>query len=204
MIESILLVLSICIDSFVCSIAYGCNKIKVPIYSSMLISIICTLILGISLFLGNIFKVFIPINYCRFFSFFILLILGLYRLFEGVFKSILRKKYIDDKPIKLKLFDFILLIYVDETMADIDNSKILSLKESIYLAIALSLDSLAVGIGASLAMKNYILTIILSLIINLLTIIIGVFIGRSITRKINLNLSWISGAILIILAFFKV
>ena len=204
MLESILLVLSICIDSFVCSIAYGCNKIRVPIYSSLFISIICTTILGASLFLGNIFKTFLPIDFCRLFSFIILLILGLYRLFEGVFKSVLRKKYIAEKPIKLKLFDFILLIYVDETMADIDNSKILSIKESIYLAIALSLDSLAVGIGASLAMKNYILTMILSLVINLLTILVGVFIGRSITRKINLNLSWLSGAILIILAFLKV
>ena len=204
MLESILLVLSICIDSFVCSIAYGCNKIKVPFYSSLFISIICTTILGASLFLGNIFKIFIPLHYCRSFSFTILLILGLSRLFEGVFKSLLRKKYISEKPIKLKLFDFILLIYVDETMADIDNSKILSIKESIYLAIALSLDSLAVGIGASLAMKNYILTMILSLIINLLTILIGVFIGKSITRKLSLNLSWLSGAILIVLAFFKV
>jgi putative sporulation protein YtaF len=108
-------------------------------------------------------------------------------------------------PLTFKIFDFkfILEIYANETKADYDKSKILTSKEAIYLATALSLDSLAVGFGSSLGNVRYLEVIILSLIIGLISLLCGVILGKKFIEKIDVNLSWLSGAMLIVLAILR-
>ena len=91
---------------------------------------------------------------------------------------------------------------MDEIKADFDNSKILSLKR-LYLGIALSLDSLAIGFGSSLRNINCIGVISLSLIANMVAIWGGLAIGKRFIERTKVNLSWLAGIILIILAFLK-
>ncbi len=206
MIESLLLVSSVCIDAFVASIAYGTNKIKIPITSALIISSVGSIILGISLFAGGFIKDFLPGKLPVILSFSILMIIGIYRLFEGIFKSYIQRKSALDKPLKFKIFDinFVLQVYADETKADFDKSKVLTLKESLYLATALSFDSLAVGFGSSLAGTGYIETICLCFIAGVTLVLLGVFIGKKLLEKSNVNLSWLSGIILMILAVNKI
>ena len=83
MVQSLILVLSLCIDTFVTSIVYSSNKIKIPVVSGLIIDTICSLFLAISLFFGYLIKDFIPINIASTISFLLLLILGVYRLFEA-------------------------------------------------------------------------------------------------------------------------
>jgi len=71
------------------------------------------------------------------------------------------------------------------------------------LAIALSLDSLAIGFGSSLGNINYFNVILLSLVSDMIAIWLGLFIGRKFVEKSKLNLSWLAGIILIILAVLK-
>ena len=134
-----------------------------------------------------------------------LMFLGVYYLFESLVKTFLEKKSDSSPKLKFKLFNvwFIIDIYIDETKADLDNSKILSSKEALYLAIALSLDSLAIGFGSSLGNINYLNVILLSLVSDMIAIWLGLFIGRKFVEKSKLNLSWLAGIILIILAVLK-
>lgn len=205
MIESLLLVSSVCIDAFVASIAYGTNKIKIPLLSAIIISAVGSLILGFSLFVGSLIKELLPSFLPSILSFCILMILGIYRLFEGLFKNYIQKKERLDKPLKIKVFDmnFVIQVYADETKADFDKSKILSTKEAFYLAFALSFDSLAVGFGSSLGGGNYLLTILLCFIIGFICVVSGTCLGKKIIEKSNFNLSWLSGVILMILAINK-
>lgn len=205
MIEILLLVSSVCLDAFVASIAYGTNNIKIPLPCSILISFIGSLMLGISFIIGGTLKDYLPADISIFVGFSILMILGIYRLFEGLFKAFIRNGYKNDKPLTFKLFDinFVLKVYADETMADFDKSKVLSLKESLYLAIALSFDSLAVGLGGSLLTGNYINTVIVCFVIGIIAIICGVYLGKKLVTKTNLDLSWLSGLTLMLLAFKK-
>ncbi|MGN0144443.1 MAG: sporulation membrane protein YtaF [Clostridium sp.] len=206
MLISLLLVSSLCIDSFVASIAYGTSKIKIPPKSIIIINLVCTLTLAVSLFVGSIFKSFLPGNLPAALGFIILMSLGIYRLFEYFFKSYISKRSKCDHPLKFKIFDFnfILQVYADETKADFDKSKYLSPKESFYLALALSLDSLAVGFGSSLGSINYIQTLILCFAMGVLAVSVGVFLGKKFSEKLHLELSWLSGALLIILAIIRV
>ena len=205
MLQSLLLVFSLCLDTFVASIAYGTDKIKIPFYSSIIINLVCSSFLGIALFLGDLLNNFMPINVATYLSFFLLLGLGIYRVFEVFCKKYIKKFSNKDKPLTFKVFDFkfVLQIYADEIKADYDNSKLLSAKEAFYLAIALSLDSLAVGFGSGLGYVNYEQVIILCFLVGIVCLRVGSQLGRHFANIINVNLSWLSGVLLIILAFIR-
>ena len=206
MVQSLILVLSLCIDTFVTSIVYSSNKIKIPVVSGLIIDTICSLFLAISLFFGYLIKDFIPINIASTISFLLLLILGVYRLFEAFFKNLIKKYYDKGSPLTFKIFEFkfILQIYADEVKADLDESKILSPKEAFFLAVALSLDTLTVGFGCSLGTVNYLATVLLSFLVGALLLVLGGYVGKNISKNYNLNLSWLSGVLLIILAFIRI
>jgi len=206
MLESLLLVSSLCIDSFVASIAYGTSKIRIPTLSAIIINLVCTLTLACSLFIGSIFKSFLPGNLPATLGFLLLMAIGIYRLFEYLFKAYISKYSKSNSPLTFKIFDFkfVLQVYANEIKADFDNSKCLNVKESFYLALALSLDSLAVGFGSSLYSINYTQVLILCFIIGILSVSIGVFLGRKFAQKLHLELSWLSGVLLILLAIIRV
>ncbi|MBQ9000125.1 MAG: sporulation membrane protein YtaF [Clostridium sp.] len=206
MVQSLILVLSLCIDTFVTSIVYSSNKIKIPVVSGLIIDTICSLFLAISLFFGYLIKDFIPINIASTISFLLLLILGVYRLFEAFFKNLIKRYYDKGSPLTFKIFEFkfILQIYADEIKADLDESKILSPKEAFFLAVALSLDSLTVGFGCSLGTVNYLATVLLSFLVGALLLVLGGYVGKKISKNYNLNLSCLSGVLLIILAFIRI
>ena len=189
--ETILLVLTLSLDAFVASLAYGSRKIKIPFVSIIIINIVCTFLLTISLFGGSVIKKILPGNVAIMISFTILMLLGIYYLFEGITKAYLEKKLDKTRKIKLKIFDiwFIVDIYVDETKADYNHSNDLDYKEAVYLAVALSLDSLAVGFGSALGNINYVNVVILSLVVGILSIRTGLLIGEKIAKKSKVNLS---------------
>lgn len=203
--ETILVVFALSLDAFVASIAYGTNKIKMPFKSMVVIDVICTSFLALSILLGTLVKNVLPLNTTIIISFVILLLLGIFYLLEGIIKAYIKKKMILDKKMEFKLFDiwFMIDLYIDGTKADLDNSKSLSSKEALYLAIALSLDSLAIGFGSSLGDINCSQIILLSLIFNMIAIWGGLAVGKRLVEKTTIELSWLAGIMLIILAFLK-
>lgn len=205
MFQSFLLVLSICIDTFVASVSYGVDKIKIPFKSVVLINFVCSLFLGFSLLVGYIFKDLLSPDFASFLSFVLLLSLGVYRIFESFFKSYFNKFSKIKKPISFKLFDFhfVLEVYANEVKADFDNSKTLSLKESIYLASALSFDSLAVGFGISLIDINNFEVILMNFLIGIISVLGGVYFGRLFSKLSKFNFSSLSGFLLVALAFIR-
>ncbi len=206
MLQSLLLVLSLCLDTFLASIAYGTEKIKIPLSSSIIINLVCSSFLAISLLLSNILNDFITIGIANILSFLLLLSIGIYRIFEAFFKKYIRKFSNINTPLTFKVFDFkfVLQIYADEIKADYDKSKLLTAKEAFYLSVALSLDSLAVGFSSGLVYVNYIQVIVLCFLVGMICIILGSYLGRYFTNIINMNLSWISGVLLIILAILRI
>lgn len=206
MLESILLVLSLCVDACVASFAYGTNKIKIPIKSNLVLTAISTLFLMISLGIGSFIQDLLPNDLASFICFIILFLLGFMRLFEGLLKNYLNKKALSPHNIEMTLFNFklVLNVYADVTLADLDHSKSLSSKEALYLGIALSLDSLVVGLGAALAPISFFQIIVFSIVFHFIAIIFGCFLGSKCAEKIEVDLSWLSGVILILLAFLKI
>ena len=204
MIETLLLVFTLSLDAFIASVAYGTNKIKMPFMSITIINITCSSFLALSLFLGSAIKKLIPEGITLLISFTVLMLLGVFYLLQSLVKSYITKTSVLNKAIKLKISDLIISIYIDETSADFDNSKNLNPKEALYLAIALSLDSLAIGLSNSLTNTNYIQIIFLSLFSGMIAVWSGLLMGRKLVEKSNINISWLSGIILIVLAIMKI
>ena len=206
MITSLILVCSLCVDSFVASMSYASSKINISKTSAIIINLVCTATLAFSLCLGSIIKNILPNNIPKILGFCLLILLGIYRLFEYFFKSHISKIFLLNEPLQFKLFDFnfVLKVYSDETIADFDKSKSLNSKEAFYLATALSLDSIAVGFSSSLCNINFIQTILFCIIIGFASIYAGSFLGNKFISKFNIELSWLSGLLLIILAFIRI
>lgn len=205
MLDTLILVISVSIDSFLASVSYGTSKIKIPLLSALIIDIVSCSMLGLSLLIGELFKGYIPLTLAKLISFLLLFSIGIYRLFESIFKNYIKKNSKKSSPLTFKIFDlkFVLQVYADETKADFDKSKVLSSREAFYLAVALSLDSLAVGFSSSLISVNYLESILFSIIIGFLSIITGSFIGLKFVENIKIDLSWLSGILIILLAFIR-
>jgi putative sporulation protein YtaF len=205
-VESALFVTALSTDAFIASFSYGSNKIKIPFLSVQVIAFLSTGILGISLILGVFIMPYIPHELLRLISFLILLFLGIARLMDNIIKIIINKYLTVKKEIKfcMRNVNFILNIYANPDDADTDHSKTLSPREALSLGIALSIDSMAAGVGAALGNINIIAVLVLSIILSNLSIKTGELIGRKISDKAPVQISWFGGVLLIILAFLRI
>jgi putative sporulation protein YtaF len=109
------------------------------------------------------------------------------------------------REIKFSLFNFnfILKLYAAPEDSDADLSKNISPAEAASIAVALSLDGIAVGLGAALGGVNWLAVIIFSIVTDMLAIMFGRYIGEKAASKFKFNLSWLGGIILIALAVSK-
>ncbi len=208
-IEAFFLTIALSIDAFASGLAYGTNKIKLPKFSIIIISSICSFILAISLFFGTVIGQFVSTNITLIICVVIMFFLGIIKLFDGYIKSIIKKNNGLNKNIAFSIFNLKLTLnlYAKPEDADFDHSKVLSAKEAVAIAIALSLDSLTIGFGQGLLKMTWLysgIIIFFSFIIGILALAIGGYLGNRISKKSKINLSWLGGLILIIMAILKI
>ena len=203
-----ILVVALGIDVFACSFGYGANKIKIPVRSVILINFTCSLMLGAGLFFGSAISSFLSENAASWIAFTILSLIGVLKIFDSIIKKFIRRHNGVNKEVAFSLLNlgFILKVYADPNKADVDDSKVLSHKEAAPLAIAVGFDGLTVGfgIGVGIAVVNAFLLVGLSLISDIIAVVLGCYLGNKIAQKTSLDLSWLSGAILIAIAVIGV
>ncbi len=93
-------------------------------------------------------------------------------------------------------------LYLDDTAADRDHSKILSLGEAAALAAAGSLDSAATGLSAGLTDVRPLYAALFTFIAGTLAIILGNIAGKKIS-SMNRDFSWTGGVLLIVFALLS-
>ena len=203
--EAAVIASSVSLDSFIAGFAYGSNKIKINFRCVQLINLICAAMVGAGLLSGSILKDYIPDRIAAGASFTILFLLGLTKLLDGFTKSLIKKHTNITREIKFSLFNFnfILKLYAAPEDSDADLSKNISPAEAASIAVALSLDGIAVGFGAALGGVNKPAVILFSVITGTLAIISGRYIGEKAADKFKFNLSFIGGIALIALALSK-
>lgn len=204
MLEIFLLVIILSLDSFTTALTYGITGIKIPVRSGLIISAVGATALTISLFASKLIGSMMSAEMCRGISVGTLILLGIISILQNCLKEYLRKIN-GNKSLKFKYsgIDFVINLYLDETMADMDCSKSLSVKESLILAVALSIDSLVTGFSVGLGISNRIIAIIISFIVGTSAIMLGSFSGQKISKSKKLNISWLSGVFLIFLGILK-
>lgn len=203
--QAFFLVLALSLDTFTAGIALGTQKITVPFRSVLAISLTCSASLWLAISLGGWIGNWISPRTGAVIGCVILVIMGSVRLFDGVIKELLRRCCENKEGMvfyrkNLKIF---LQVCVDSAQADFNRSQSLSVPEAISLAAALSVDGLAAGVGAGILDVSHWLIFLIAMLINLFAVHLGCRTGIRFSRKHEQDISWVAGALLIVLGLIK-
>lgn len=203
MFEWLFLIMALSFDAFLVSITYGLDNIKVNRSASVIIGFIGTLFLFLSLSFASLIQQFLSEKMALALSAGLLMFLGCSTLFNSLWKNWLSK--LKKQPICVRFKNIVLLLEIaeDEKKADMDNSNTLSIKEAVMLATALSMDSLASGFAYGLSMTPNFCLYLVNFVVCVIFVNSGLIIGKQMKGKLRWNLSWLSGAFLILLAFSR-
>lgn len=185
--SSLLFAISANIDNFVVGTSYGIKKIKIGFVSNFLISLISVAGTLLSMSFSKIIIDFAPKNISNLIGSIILILVGIFT----IIKPLSGYKHSDD-------------ILENPEKADKDNSSNIDAKESIILALALTVNNVGLGIGAGITGLNIMITSLLTLVFSMLMIRVGYCLGSNYLSKLfNKKATIISGLIIIVLGIFE-
>lgn len=176
----ILLSISLSIDALGIGIAYSIRKIIICIKSRVIISSISLAVTYIAIAFGNFILKILNKNIAKLIGVAMLLIYGAITLYQGIKKESLN--------------------------CDFDASKHIDIKESIFLGLALSIDSFGGGLSYAICGYNSNIIPILVGILQFIFLSVGILIGNkiSINKRFKSNhFIILSGLIFIFLAIFR-
>lgn len=202
--QIILLAISLSVDALVIGISYGFRKIFVPTSSMIVIALISFFITGASIALGNAMLLVVPVFIAKILGPAMLFILGAFTIFKGF------KKTPNSSPRVCRSKDNIIhitkKIIDDPESCDFNKSSKIDLTESIYLGLALSIDSICSGISSALSGLNSFLLPVLAALFQFAFLSTGCFFAKKFSSIILIDekyFSLLSGSILIILAIIR-
>ncbi|MEH2336361.1 sporulation membrane protein YtaF [Nostoc sp.] len=183
------------IDNFAVGIAYGAKKIKIGILSNLNIAIFSANGAFLSMSIGEKLGRLLSAELANLLGFIALLSVGLWGLWDTF--RFHKKEILNQKKPSGNQLDYTIFIEKPET-ADLDNSHFIDVRESLTLALALTINNVAGGFGAGLSGLNIPVTTFLTLLFSLLAIEFGYFMGKKFTSRISAKWSGIISASLII------
>lgn len=213
LLSTFLLSISSSIDSLGIGITYGIKNTSISNKGKLVIFFVSFIVTIVSLYLGNILKFIFPDFIVDYLGSFLFIIMGIFICFQALNKN----KNIDNKKNKIsktktysffiKFLGITIKIIKDPISSDLDNSNKIDSKEAFFLALALSMDSLCVGIaGSIIGINTYIFPFLIGLF-QVFFLGLGNFLGKKIYNFSSLpsNLwSIVSGILLIILGILKI
>ncbi len=195
----IVLALSVSIDSFGIGITYGIRNTSINNSAKIILLITSFVFACISIIFGNLIFAFFPNSIINIISCLLLIFMGIFIIYETYHKF--SKKY------ENKTIDITMQIIKNPINSDLNNSNIIEKNEAIYLALALSLDSICVGISSSTFGLPSLFFPILVPIFQLLFINAGIFLGKKIIISNSISLkfwNFLSGILLIFIGITRI
>ena len=124
--NELLLVLALVTDAFIACFAYGAQGIRMP--WALLVGGVGTGVLLLSMTVSAQLGRFLPQKLCTAISFGVIFSLGFLSVFQNAVKSALAKRTDAAKRLRFRWagISFAVTVYLDETKADADHSKVLS------------------------------------------------------------------------------
>lgn len=197
--STILFVLSASTDNFVVGLSYGIKKIRIIPSINIFIAAISALGTMLSMEFGKLIINFLPNGLTNMLGSLILIAIGLWSIL-GEFRSIKKTTFKEENNLS-KLGD----ILNNPESADKDTSGNIDLKESSSLAVALALNNMGLGIGASITGLNVVFTSILTFFISIITISLGLTLGNKyLSKTLGKYASIISGLVIILLGIYEI
>jgi putative sporulation protein ytaF len=200
----ILLALSVSIDSLGIGITYGLRKTSISTPAKFILFIISFAFVCISVTLGYFLISILPNNIIKTVSVILLCLMGFLIIYEAM--NTTEKKEYKSHQIFLKPLGITIQIIKNPISSDLNNSKIIEKNEAVYLAFALSLDSICVGITSSSFGMYSLLFPILVPLFQFLFLNVGIALGKKIILYNTSIKKWniLSGILLIIIGVLRI
>lgn len=192
--EACLLAAAVCMDTFFAAMGCRMSGIHIPKRCALVIAAAGTAVLAVSLLCGAWLGTMLPVNAFRYGGAVLLAVIGAVQLLGEGLTAFLRRRR---RPIRRRALGLVIDICLDETAGDTDGSQVLSMSEVPAYAAAMSLDSLATGVGAGLHGAAIPVCLALTLLLGFTLTVCGNRLGRILSGR------WAGGALLIVLAVYR-
>lgn len=200
MLNEVILALIVSFDTYLVAAAYCNSGIRIPPASAAVINLTGAAVLGLSLLLSDIAGCFIPAELCRTLGLIVLTSIGVITVFKSLVRILVRRlSRKGELSLRTGSSGLVIKLYLDDTAADIDNSKTLSPAEAAALALASSLDSAATGLSCGFCGISPLRTALFTFAAGFAAIAAGSLTGRKISAS-ERDLSWLGGILLIAFA----
>ena len=217
LLNCLFLAISSSIDSLGIGITYGIKNTKITIGAKSILFFISFIISIISIYFGNLLKFIFPDFLIHYLGAFLLILMGLFMCFQSLKKSKRDDIVKNSKNLEMsdteKIYSFFIKclgitikIIKNPSSSDLDKSNVIDSKEALFLGLALSLDSLCIGIGFSMLNTFSMIFPVLTSCFQLFFLSLGNYCGKKLYSfsKLPDNIwSTISGILLIMIGFCK-
>ena len=194
--------LAVTLDSLTAGLTYGTRKVRIQPLSYLILICIPALFITAANQLGTLLACLLPPQVLPWISFLLLFLLGISKIMESLIRRLAVKhpSLTRNWGCKIKQINIIFTIYLSPEDANIEDLQILSAKEALLLSLALSLDSILVGMAFTTDAVSWVFLFLLAVLFNLLFFLIGYLAGHVLCHLFHVDLSWLSGLLLLLLA----
>lgn len=198
----LLFLVAVSLDSLTAGFSYGTERVHIKALSLLFLACVPALFITAAGGLGEIVGSLLPPGVLPFLSFFMLAAIGVAKLLESLIRAVAKKhpSLIGNWGCQIKQLNIIFTVYLSPEEANRTDLQVLSAKEALLLSLALSLDSVLVGMAFPAADISRLALFLSASFFNLLLFITGCLSGRILSRVLRIDLSWLSGICLLLLA----
>lgn len=203
-VSSLLIFLTaVSLDSLTAGFSYGTKKVRIEILSLLLLACVPSVFITAAGSIGTLIGCLFPTGVLPLLSFSILFVIGSAKLLEGLIRHLAKKHpgLIGNRGCKIKELNIIFTVYVSPEEANKTDLEVLSAKEALLLSLALSLDSVLAGMAFTAADIPWLTLLLSAILFHLFLFLAGYTLGRLLSRVLPIDLSWLSGLCLLLLAF---
>jgi putative sporulation protein YtaF len=215
-VSMVMLALAVSLDSLSVGVTYGLRKLKFPFRSLLVIALFSGLMLLLSMYVGAFLVLLLPIQVTRWLASSILIALGIWAIYNVVKKREDELEGIEEyrPPSKARMriwrlhlnqLGIVIQVLKKPSLADLDGSGSISMKEAMLIGFALSMDAFGAGLSASFLRYSPLILALLVSIMNIVFIRFGLRAGYKFSKiKAMKKATMIPGTILICLGIAKI
>jgi len=191
--------LALSLDGLGAGLAYGIRRIRVPVSSLLIISLVSGGAVSLSLFCGHLAASVLNPHFAQQAGGWLLIGLGLWILTQALRTATRRVLRLRVPPLGL-----VIQILFEPLQADLDDSGCISAREAMLLGSALAMD--AFGAGFAIALSGLHTALIPAFVAAglFLMVSLGLLLGRRMVRTNGRKLNLLPGCLLILIGMFRV
>ncbi len=194
--------LAVTLDSLTAGLTYGIRGVHIKALSYIILVCVPALFIAAANQIGTLLAYLLPPQVLSRISFTLLSVLGISKLAESLIRRLARKhpSLAGNWGCKIKQINIVFTVYLSPEDANQEDLQTLSAKEALLLSLALSLDSILVGMAFTAETISWLLLFLFAALFNLLFFLLGYLLGHFLCHLFRVDLSWLSGLFLLLLA----